>query len=650
MSMLSEFHFIRPAWLLALVPLAWVVWRAGRGSAASAWSKWCDRALLPHILLLAEGGDKDAARRAAWPVRLWLAVAGTLALLALAGPAWEKQTVPVFPDKSALVILLSLADEMNVNDVPPSRLAQAKYKIKDLLAQRPEGSVALVVYAGDAFVVSPLTDEAATVESQLAAVDSSIIPPTARGQRAAPALKLAAELLDNAGQETGAVLLVSSGESDIDSAISQAQELRGQGRRLHVMGAGTTAGAPVPGDGSGFVKDSDGSIVFSKRDDASLAKLARAGGGAYLALGADSSDVGSAIAAINAIVTKAGDVAAGKSQEADFWQDKGAWLLLPLLPLVALAFRRGVLFALLLAPGLLLPPPAKAAFWDNMWQTEDQQAAELLEQGREAAAARKFKDNDWKAASHYAAGNYLEVEKLLRGSREVWAMYMRANALAHLEYYEEALGLYEGVLDADPGHRDAKFNRDLVRDKLRQDPAGDDGAQGKDGQQDGEQQQAGEDGGQSGEGQQMMQQSGEGQQAQMMQQQEGGEGEGEQQAGGAGEAGSEDGSGEEGQQYIVPKEESEVASGDEEGQQRMLLQDEGEGEGEKDEDGQTLLSDSDGSDADEGDDSSRTRYMTPTQREQHMAAEIWMQNIKGNDSSFLKHKFKRQHDARRSDR
>ncbi|MGV0005263.1 MAG: VWA domain-containing protein, partial [Candidatus Porifericomitaceae bacterium WSBS_2022_MAG_OTU9] len=199
MDALSQFHFIRPQWLLGVIPLAWLVWRIGRNSTSSTWSKWCDPVLLPHILLGIGQEQHDAPRRAYWPSKLWLAVAGLLALLAMSGPVWEKQPVPVFPDRSALVVVLSLATDMNVNDVQPNRLAQAKFKVSDLLSRRREGSVALVVYAGDAFVVSPLTDDAAAVVSQLESLDVSIMPES--GQRAASAIALASELMDNAGHE-----------------------------------------------------------------------------------------------------------------------------------------------------------------------------------------------------------------------------------------------------------------------------------------------------------------------------------------------------------------------------------------------------------------------------------------------------------------
>ena len=650
---ISNFHFIRPGWLLALLPLAWAVWRIGRGIEDSAWSRWCDRALLPYILLPDDSEQHQGTRRRnVLAKKLWLTAAGIIAILAASGPAWEKQPLPVFPDESALVILLSLSADMNVSDVLPNRLTQARYKIKDLLSRRKEGSVALIVYGGDAFVVSPLTEDAANIEVQLDSLDSSIMP--VRGQRAARALALAVELLDNAGHDTGEVLLVASGDDAITSAMEQGQRLFSQGRRLFVMGVGTTAGAPLP-EGGGFVKDKEGKIVFSRRDDEALASLAQAGGGFYRVLGSDSSDIGSVVAAIDSLAHGAGDEAAGESQETTFWLDRGAWLLLPLLPLAALVFRRGMLISLamvMVLPMYLLPTPAMAAgFWDNMWQRPDQQAAELFDQGREAAAARKFKDRNWKAAAYYRAGNYQEVELLLRGVRDdVLAMYMRANALAQLELYQEALGVYERILELEPGHEDARFNRELVRDKLR----GDDGEAG-DGQQsqdaDGEQGEQGEQGEDQGQGQQAMQQQGEGQQAQMMQQGEQGESEGQQ-----GQAGSsDDGTGEEQQggeqQYMVPKEESDIAENEGEDGQQAFMEGGDEADKDKDKDGEQTMLLSDDKDGDGSDDSEagdkKLRYMTPEQREQHMAADIWMRNIDGNDSSFLRHKFQRQHQNRR---
>ena len=196
----SQFHFVRPWWLLAFLPLAWLVWSKWKRRVGSRnWEAICDPALLPHILI----GNERGAKR--WST-LATGLCGALAILALAGPVWQKLPQPVFSTQSALVIALDLSRSMDATDVNPSRLARARFKVADILARRGEGETALLVYAGDAFTVTPLTNDAATIESQLKALTTDIMP--VQGNRTDTALSKAMELLRQAGASRGDILLI----------------------------------------------------------------------------------------------------------------------------------------------------------------------------------------------------------------------------------------------------------------------------------------------------------------------------------------------------------------------------------------------------------------------------------------------------------
>ena len=185
------FRFLRPQWFLALVPLALVLWLLFfRKHGSRGWEAVCDERLLPHILIRKPG----RARRASLALTT---LGGLLAVAALAGPAWEKLPQPVFTARDALVIALDLTRSMDAGDVSPSRLERARFKIRDLLEKRSEGQTALLAYAGEAFVVTPLTDDVETIKSQLNALEPDIMP--ALGNRPDKAVHLSMNLLRQAG-------------------------------------------------------------------------------------------------------------------------------------------------------------------------------------------------------------------------------------------------------------------------------------------------------------------------------------------------------------------------------------------------------------------------------------------------------------------
>jgi Ca-activated chloride channel family protein len=474
---LSEFHFIRPYWLLALVPAAVVVFlllrnKLGRGN----WESVCDAALLPYLLQ-----EKAAtASRKSW-------VPGTvmvlLAIVALAGPTFQRLPSPVFRNDSALVIALDLSRSMDAEDVKPSRLIRARYKIADLLQRRKDGQTALLVFAGDAFTVTPLTDDTDTIASQLEALTTDIMP--AQGSRAEAALNLAVRLLQQAGLFKGEILLITDGVES-DSALAAAKKLGSY--RLSVLGVGTPEGAPIALPKGGFLKDERGAIVVPKLHPDALAALVGAGGGVYRTLAADDSDIETMLAGVDMPVA---DKAKGQTDNRlliDLWDDLGPWIVLALLPLAALLFRKGVLcfaFAILLP----LPENSYALDWQNWWQTRDQQAAAAFAAQQYDRAAELFENPDWKAAAQYRAAKPLDGE--LPTPDTATGFYNQGNVLAKSGRFEEAIAAYDKSLALDPGNEDAEYNKKLVEEALKrqQQPSQQHQQQGDNSRQDSEQDQ-----------------------------------------------------------------------------------------------------------------------------------------------------------------
>jgi len=450
---IAEFHFIRPYWLLAVIPYLVILALMLRNKLAQGnWSAVCDAGLLPYIL------QEKAVNQNRWPLTAG-AVAALLVIISLAGPTWERLPSPVFRNDSALVIALDLSRSMDAADIKPSRLIMARYKIADILKQRKDGQTALLVYAGDAFTVTPLTDDTETIDSQLSALNTDIMP--SQGSNTASALEKAVELFKQAGLQKGRILLVTDGV-DVDKTLSTVKSL--DKYSLSILGVGTDDGAPIALPEGGFLKDRQGNIVVPKLNSGDLAKLAQAGNGVYQTITANDADIKTLLADMDGSVEQQGKQ--NSDLLLDQWADKGPWLLLLALPLAALSFRKGLLCVALL---LILPLPKNsyALGWQDLWQTKDQQAQQAYKKQDFAKAAEQFENPDWKAAAEFKAGQQELGE--LKTPKTAAGFYNQGNVLANSGRYEEAIKAYDEALKKAVDQKlidDAKANKEIVEKEL----------------------------------------------------------------------------------------------------------------------------------------------------------------------------------------
>ncbi|MEN8214520.1 MAG: VWA domain-containing protein, partial [Pseudomonadota bacterium] len=457
---MQEFHFLYPWWLLLLLPLALLLWqlRRYRDVRGGEWNRVVDPRLQPYVIV---PGESVGRQRSWWLIGL----AGLIAIIALAGPAWKKLPQPVHQLQSPLVILLDLSTSMYAKDQKPSRLTRARFELSDLLRARKEGQTALIVYAGDAFAVTPLTEDNDNILAQVKALSPAIMP--VPGSRADLALSAAEKLFEQAGIGSGDILLLTDDIPNPARAASIARNLATRDYTLSILGIGTEEGAPVPLPRGGFLKDRQGAMIVAKLEMEQLQQVAEAGGGIAIESSAGDSDLQqlqSRFSRHQRIEESDPDNPA----RVPLWRNEGIWLLLLLIPLAALSFRRG--WVLMLAFVMLQPAPSQAFEWSQLWQDlwlrSDQQAQRALDAGQPAEAAEKFSDPASKGVANYLAKNYQQSIEDLQQLDGASATYNRGNALARLQKYREAIKAYDQTLKADTTHENARYNRDLVMKEL----------------------------------------------------------------------------------------------------------------------------------------------------------------------------------------
>lgn len=457
MSTLDLFHFLRPWWLMALVPavvLALTLWY--QKHRARQWQQIVAPELLKYLL------DGQTTRINPFYL-LALLVSWVIACLAMAGPSWEKRPVAVEKNQQALVIMLDLSPSMMSEDLKPSRLVRARLKLIDLLRERKDGQTALLVYAGDVHVVTPLTDDVETIINIIPALHPNVMP--AEGSNTEAAVERGLKLLKDAGIPQGDLLLMTDGViADAQYSIIETMKQNGQ-YRLSVMGVGGTEPTPIPSSKGGFVRDGKRGIVTTQLNVSELQTLANQTRGRYRTLSNNSSDIDYLM-----------NLPAPKKQETqkvdrefDSWYDRGHWLVILLLPVVLYCFRRGVLLSLLLIPlAGLSPTKSYALGWDDLWKNKNQQAYDQLQQEQATEAAQNFEDPEWKASAQYRAGDYAEAAKNFSQFDTANAHYNRGNALAKAGKLPEAIKAYDEALKQQPDLEDAKNNRQLVEDAIKQ--------------------------------------------------------------------------------------------------------------------------------------------------------------------------------------
>ena len=446
---LSEFHFLRVEWLWLLPLWGLVLWFLPKiQSSQIDWAQW----IAPPLQRLFVVSSQISQHRKK-QLQVGFALIWILGTLALAGPAWERLPQPLLVRDQARVILLDLSYSMLATDLQPNRLERARYKIEDLLNRFQEGQTAIVLYAGDAHTLVPLTEDVETIRTLLPSLHPSLMP--VRGSRPDLAFENVIEMLNQVDIQNSHLVWITDGIDD--QQVKPLQNLlSSQRHKLTVLAVGTPSGAPIVLEKGNYLKDTNNNIVIPQLDLTPLKAVAEALGGQVLPVQYDDSDLERLVA------SEEKDQGFQEQEEeltTDRWREEGPWLFVLLLPLVAMIFRRGWLFVLVLTSW---PSLSEAWEWRDLFINDNQRAYELLEEGQAAEAAQTFEDSTWQGIASYKAQEYEAALQHWSNEESPITSYNRGNALARNGKLPEALQAYDQALAAKPDWEDAQFNRDLV--------------------------------------------------------------------------------------------------------------------------------------------------------------------------------------------
>ncbi|RUO56081.1 VWA domain-containing protein [Pseudidiomarina homiensis] len=518
---LELFHFVRPWWLLGFCVVLWValvLWR--RSKQQQGWYQ----VVAPHLsTLLVADKNRQRSSMVGWLLPLAL----SSLVLGLAGPTWQKKPQPVFQLDAGQVIVLDVSQSMLATDIAPNRLTQMRFKAMALANEQLDGETGLIAYAGDAYVISPLTTDSRSLSNLIRALRPELMP--VQGSYPLAALELADRLLREAGYAEGDIYWFTDGIDTRDQ-----QELttfvRNHPHRIAILGLGTEQGAPIQLANGNLLRDAAGDVVVPKMLASRLERLAELSNGRFSAWRQDQQDLEflSSMPPLNREGSESED------QRGDAWVDQGPWLIgLAVLLVLPLVRRNAFHFALVLLLGhlaLFTPPSAHAqatsndqglAWHEQLWQTPYQQTDQAL-RAEDYERAKRIAEDPWqRGTANYAQGNYEQALQDFSQVDNAQGYYNQGNALMQLERFDEAANVYQEALERDPALTEAQENLALAKQLAAA-------------QQEQEQQQQGQgEGQQQQEGQQQGEQRSDAQSEQQPAEQSGTEGEAQQQEQGA---------------------------------------------------------------------------------------------------------------------
>ena len=423
------------------------------------WSRFCDPGLLDKMVT--GGRTWNSTRMLTWTLGLVL----TLSIIAAAGPSWRKQSHPILESTSARVVALDLSRSMLVKDVKPTRLVNAITAAREIISAEFDGETGLVVFAGRAFVVSPLSRDSKTLLAFLEALDPSTMPED--GTRIDLAIAAAQDLLTASFAGVGQILIITAGNSnDSVATVEAARVAASQGHRVSVLAIGTAQGGPLADPEGRLLRDNNGKVLLARTNFKLLQRITDIGNGSSVALNGTGSSSGLLISRLGASELVEAERNADSSQRAA--ANDGAWIVWLALPFALVLFRKNLLWMILL--GVLIPGERElhAKEWDSFWQHREKLAYEYYLRGDYQSSLALSRDPRLQGAAYYRDGQYQQALEYFGVGDSAGSLYNLGNTLARQNRLSEAIIAYQKALDLEPGFEPARYNKRLIELYLEQ--------------------------------------------------------------------------------------------------------------------------------------------------------------------------------------
>jgi Ca-activated chloride channel family protein len=454
---LSDFHFLRPLWLLlavfgALLPL---IWRRGRDLQRRLRGNIAEH-LLPHLLVTPQ--DHQRLR----PVHLLCATL-ILGAIAAAGPTWEQDRPDFLENRAPLIVAIDLSPSMDADDVQPTRLEAAKHKLHDLIQRRAGARTALIAYAGTAHLVLPPTDDPALLDTFIQALGTGLIDKS--GKNVSAVIDQAKRLL-SAEKVPGSLLLITDG-ADTGQLAGLDKQLEDSQLQVLVLAVGSEDGGIIHDAGGQPRTDSNGRPVLGSFDQAALKQLASAVDAPLGSLTLNNDDLDWV-----ELHAQQHFQSASAEQREMHWKDAGYWLCWPLLLLALVSVRKGWsvnwMAGLLLAVGLGgMPAPAQANGLTDAFLTRDQQGRWAFEHEHYPQAAALFVNPYWKGVAAYHAADYDLALATFARLDTPQAYFYLGNIYVRRFKFDQAIAAYTQALKLQPQFPEAMANLALAQALLK---------------------------------------------------------------------------------------------------------------------------------------------------------------------------------------
>ena len=262
-------------WLLLLVPLIPIVYGIVRALRRRRIKAFGDEQLVRQ-LMPSWSGPKGWIRIILFTLAFFCFVIG------ISRPQMGAKLKEHEAKGAEIMICLDVSNSMLAEDYSPSRLDRAKLAISRVVDKLQGDRIGLIIFAGTSFVQLPITTDYVSAKMFLGSIDTGSVP--VQGTAIGDAILTAAKSFSAQSEKSRAIIVITDGENHEDDAVDAARQAAELGIKVYTVGVGSLRGQPIPKDGE-LMKDSEGNIVVTRLDEATLRKIAEVGGGAYVHAG-----------------------------------------------------------------------------------------------------------------------------------------------------------------------------------------------------------------------------------------------------------------------------------------------------------------------------------------------------------------------------